>query len=183
MTPPCLASFKKSCSAFSRRSISAISVFASNELSFKPGESGGSSGSTRAAGAGGFFFRSGVPRVEEERLEFSEDFFRDDFEVDFALLLLVPWDVRRMDRLVFPPVGGLLRMPLAFRFGLGLAVGTRMRSRATSSWRRRSAEALRRVVFPAGAFFLADDLVVRRFAKRVRARPSTEDPTEDPAEE
>ena len=121
--------------------------------------------------------------MEEERLEFSEDFFRDDFEVDFALLLLVPWDVRRMDRLVFPPVGGLLRMPLAFRFGLGLAVGTRMRSRATSSWRRRSAEALRRVVFPAGAFFLADDLVVRCFAKRVRARPSTEDPTEDPAEE
>ena len=84
---------------------------------------------------------------------------------------------------MFPPVGGLLRMPLAFRFGLGLAVGTRMRSRATSSWRRRSAEALRTVLFRPGVFFLTDDLVVRRFAKRVRLRPSMEDPTEDPAEE
>ena len=37
---PFFASFKKSCNAFKRLSISAISVFASKELSFKPGLGG-----------------------------------------------------------------------------------------------------------------------------------------------
>lgn len=134
-------------------------MFASNDPSFKPGESGGGNATwSFVDGAGGAAFLADVLLLFLGGLDAS-------LGADFGLPILPEDDV---------DLTPALRV---VSFLLAVFEGIRMRSRCNSCSRRRSADALLSTFFLAVPFFVFDFEELRRFAMRVLffCAPSAED--------